>query len=279
MLTTNQWFHYSFHVWSIPIEFRGSLIVYTALLSFSRCSRNARLLCSLALLYYFMYIVDGWFGALFMAGLLLSDLDLLAISNDLPQIFQSKIVTQYKDLIFYTMFVISLLLGSIPTHEWQVEVLRATPGWYLLSFLKPQAVFDYKWFFLFWAATFLVASVPRIWWLKSFFELRFNQYLGRISYAFYLVHGPIIWTLGDRLYVSTGWIREEHALGLSSWINLFPLSKGGPLGMDLAFLVPHLILLPFTLWVAEVVTKLVDGPSIRFSQWLYNRTLAPSVKA
>ena len=64
----NDWLTYNFPTWSIPVEFRGSIIIYTALLAFSRCTKNARLLGQVALIFYFMYIVDGWFGALFVAG-------------------------------------------------------------------------------------------------------------------------------------------------------------------------------------------------------------------
>jgi peptidoglycan/LPS O-acetylase OafA/YrhL len=110
---------------------------------------------------------------------------------------------------------------------------------------------------------------------KAFFECRFNQYLGHISFALYLVHGPIIWTLGDRLYVATGWYREAHEIYTPHWINRFPLSKAGPLGLELSFLAPHIILLPFSFWIAEIVTKLVDEPTVQFGQWVYAKMLPP----
>jgi peptidoglycan/LPS O-acetylase OafA/YrhL len=162
------------------------------------------------------------------------------------------------------------------TYIGEYKVLLQSPYWRHLAFLTPQAVWDYKWFFLFWAAIFVISSIPRIWWLKAFFETRFNQYLGRISFALYVIHGPILWILGDRLYVVTGWYREAHEINTPFWINAFPLSKSGPLGLEPSFLAPHLILLPVTLWMAEIATKLVDEPSVRFSRWLYEKTLAPS---
>lgn len=122
----------------------------------------------------------------------------------------------------------------------------------------------------------MVASVPHMPWLKSFFEMRFNLYLGRISYAFYLIHGPVMWTLGDRLYVAVGWYRDSHKTGIPGWVNLFPLSKAGPFGFELSFLLPHIIILPVTLWLAEVVTRTVDKPTVKFVQWAYARTLAPA---
>ena len=62
------WLSYNFPTWSIPVEFRGSIIIYTSLLAFSRCTRNMRLFGMVGMIFYFMYIVDGWFGSLFMAG-------------------------------------------------------------------------------------------------------------------------------------------------------------------------------------------------------------------
>lgn len=267
-------FSYNFHTWSIPVEFRGSLIIYIAALAFSRCTRNARLGGEIALIIYYLYIADGWFGSLFMSGMFLYDLDMLAENNDLPRFF--SILAPLKTFLFYIMFIIAMFLGGVPSHSADVQVLRDTPGWYYLSFLKPQAVFDYKWFYLFWAATLLVASIPRISWLKAFFEHRFNQYLGKISFSLYLIHGPVLWILGNRLYSATGYARESHTVGIPGWINAFPLSKAGPFGLDLAFWFPHLILLPFTLWLAELVTKTIDEPSVKFSSWLYKMALPPS---
>lgn len=267
------WFTYNFHSWSIPTEFRGSIIVYTALLAFSRCRRNMRLLCEVGLIVYFLWIADGWFGALFMSGMLICDLDLLAANNNLPHIFTR--LERYKRPIWYTLLVMSLYLGGAPSGSVDVADVRANPGWYYLSFLKPHAMWDPKWFYLFWAASFLVAAIPRLPWLKRFFEMRFNQYLGRISFMLYLVHGPVLWTLGDRLYVATGWVQESQAMRIPWWVNRFRLPCGGPLGLELSFLLPNLILLPLTLWLAEMATKLIDEPSVRFSQWLYQMTLPP----
>jgi peptidoglycan/LPS O-acetylase OafA/YrhL len=266
------WLSYNFHLWSIPVEFKGSIVIYTSLLAFSKCSRNARLWCEAGLIFYFMYIVDGWYCALFSAGMMLNDLDQLAAKDDLPAFFDR--FRPHKTTIFYAMFAIALYLGGCPANGGSAEDLAKNPGWYLLSFLKPQAVFDVKWFFLFWAAVFLVVSTPHISWLKRFFETRFCQYLGRISFSLYLVHGPVLWTLGDRLYAAVGWPKDSRFLNIPQWINLFPLPKNGPLGLEIAFLVPHLILLPVTFYLAEVVTRAFDEPSVRFPQWLYKTTSA-----
>ena len=90
---------------------------------------------------------------------------------------------------------------------------------------------------------------------------------------FYLVHGPIMSTLGDRLYAAVGMQRTNHAIVVPHWIGRFPIPSIGPLGLEMNFLLPHLILLPFTLWVGEVLTVLVDDPCVRFAAWLRKLTM------
>jgi peptidoglycan/LPS O-acetylase OafA/YrhL len=265
------WFVYNFHAWSIPVEMKGSIVIYTAIMALSRSTKNARLWYEVALIVYFLYVADGWYCAMFLAGMLLCDLDQLAARGQLPRWIAR--LEPLKNFVYYHLFAMAIYLGGVPNENQDINILRKNRGWYYLSLLKPQAVFDYKWFYIFWAATFLVASTPRIPWLKHVFETRFCQYLGRISYALYLVHGPVLWTLGDRLYTAAGWNTHDAQAKLGNWLNRFPLSMAGPFGLEIAFLIPQMILLPLTLWVSEIVTRVFDEPSVRFAESLYRRTL------
>lgn len=269
MFNTNTFFSYNVHLWSITYEFRGSVTLFATLLALSRCSRDTRLLVVIGLIIYFLYAVDGWFLSMFLAGMHLRELHLLAESGDLPGYF--SIFKRRRKLIFYTMFVISMLLAGCPSLVTSSDVLRDTPGWSYLLFLQSPALAEFKWLYLFWAAILLVASIPNIPWLKSYFETSFCQYLGRISYALYLVHGPLLETLGERMYLAAGWERDNLADDLVPWVNVFPLPKSGPFGLEASFLLPNLILLPVTLWTAEVATKLFDDPAVKIPRWLYKR--------
>lgn len=266
------WLTYNVHTWTIPIEFKGSILIYTCLQAFSRATRNTRLLCSVGMIVYFMYIADGAHYAMFMTGMLLADLDALAAQDNLPRFFFA--FKRWTKCIFYSFFVAALYFGGVPSFSGGgTDNLAKSPGWYYMSFMKPQAVGDYKWFFLYWAATFLIASIRHIHWLKAFFETRFPQYLGRISFALYLVHGPVISIIGDRLYAAVGRYREENKIETPGWVNAFPLPQIGPLGLETDFWACHIILLPTTLWLAEVVTRVVDEPAVKFARWVYSRTL------
>ncbi|KAG9240528.1 putative acyltransferase [Calycina marina] len=268
------WPVYNVHLWSIAVEFKGSIVVYTALLAFSRFTRNTRLQVTAGLIFYFLYIVDGWYCAMFLSGMMICELDQLARVNNLPDIFVALV--RHKTRIFYALFVASIYLGGVPSYGVGIEKLKTTPGWYYLSFLKPEAGKDTKWFYQFWAASCLVASTRHLPWLKRFFEMRFNQYLGRISFGLYLFHGPVLWLLGDRLYAAVGWQRDDRNEGLTGWVNIHPISKAGPLGLEPAFLLPQLILLPITLWMAEIAMKLFDEPSVKFAQWVYRQGVGQS---
>jgi len=262
------WNKYNTPLWTIPKEFRGSIVVWTALLAFSRFSRNARLLCEAGLAFYFLYIVDGWYCAGFVLGLLLCDLDLLAQKNNLPSIFYR--LERWRGRIFWILFITGVYLTGVPSTSNDIQHLKESPGWYYLSFLKPQAVFDFRNFYRLVGAVFIMIALPRLSWLKGFFELSFCQYLGRISYSFYLVHGPIHWAIGDRLYAAVGRVREAHKVVAPAWINRFALPSYGPFGFEVNFLIPHLVLVPMTFWIAEICTRLFDEPSTKIAQYFYN---------
>jgi peptidoglycan/LPS O-acetylase OafA/YrhL len=268
------WNKYNSALWTIPKEFRGSIVVWTALLAFGRFSRNARLCCETGLAFYFLYIVDGWYCAAFVIGLLLCDLDLLSQRNSLPSLFYR--LERWRRRIFWILFLVGVYLGGVPSSSNDIEHLKKSPGWHYLSFLKPQAVFDFRTFYRLVGGVFIMAAIPRLPWLKRFFELSFCQYLGRISYSLYLVHGPIHWAIGDRLYAAVGRVRVAHMDMTPAWINRFALPDYGPFGLEVNFLIPHLVLVPMTFWIAEICTKLFDEPSTKAAQYLYNALLDKS---
>ena len=264
---------YNDHTWSIPMEFRGSILIYTACVAFTQVGTTKRLVCEGVLAWYFMWIVDGWYCCLFMIGMIFCDLDLLAKRNATPAFF--VYFGHMKPWMAYTLFGMSMYLGGVPSISNDLPHLRKSPGWYFLSFLKPQAVYDFRWFYRTIAAALAMTSIPRIPKIKGFFEMQFCQYLGRISFGFYLVHGPVLWSLGDRIYAASGRVREGHINVVPEWINYSPFSGWGPFGLEINYLASHIILLPVTLWLADVVTRVFDEPSVKISKWLFDTAIRP----
>ncbi|PBP26810.1 acyltransferase [Diplocarpon rosae] len=133
----NLFFPFNGHLWTIPVELKGSVAVYMMLIACSRSTPEARLGCMLGLISYFIYVADGCFYAMFMAGVLLADLDLLTLNHQLPRVLTR--LAPYKELIYLHLLVVGCYLGGAPTHDQDIMHLRATRGWYYLSFLKPPA--------------------------------------------------------------------------------------------------------------------------------------------
>lgn len=263
------WLSMNVHVWSIPLEMRGSMVVFTSLIGFYRASTNMRLLGMIGLTFYSLYIADAYYCALFCAGVLLCDIDTLYYrkSKDYPWLI--AYFRSWKLYMSIFFFIFGMYLAGVPSFTNDVTTLTKTKGWVWLSYLKPQAVFDYKWFYLFWASVMMVSSIPNLPLLKKFFESRFCQYLGRISYALYLVHGPILSSIGDRVYFTFGWVPNEMDPSMEYWMDWFSVSKKGLMGLELDFLLPHLVLVPITFGMANIVTKYVDDYAVSWSARLY----------
>lgn len=269
---------YNDHAWSIPMEFRGSIVVYTTLLALSESATYTRIKIQAALIFYFIYIVDGWFCALFVMGMLIGDITMLANKKQLPAPLERVAHRFSSQWVAYAFLFAALYLGGVPSITEDLPHLRRSPGWYFLSFLKPQAAYDFRFFYRFWAATFAMIAIPRIPWVKALFETPLSQYFGKISFAFYLVHGPVLWTVGDRIYAATGRLREGHIAICPRWMNLFPFPNWGPFGLELNYLAAHLILFPLTLGLAEIAMKLFDEPSLKLAQWAFKMSKDGSSK-
>lgn len=103
--------------------------------------------------------------------------------------------------------------------------------------------------------------------------------LGRVSFALYLLHGPVLNYFLVRLFYLTGFkkpLDDDPLASLwnrwydSSW---FPFTNNGPVGLEPNFLFCAAISVIVFLYVAELGTKFLDSPSVRLSRWAYLRFL------
>lgn len=135
------WLSYDMHLWSISVEMKRSIITYTTLMALSRALKNARLWCEVALIFYFIYVADGWYEAMFIFGMLVCDIGLLAERRQLL-LFLEKL-EPFRLFICYHLLLASMHLGGVLECD-STDILhpRKQRGWYYLSLLKPQAVYD-----------------------------------------------------------------------------------------------------------------------------------------
>ena len=133
-------------------------------------------------------------------------------------------------------------------------------GYVWLWSLTPSQYTVQPHFYRFWpavGAVYLVFVIDNAVFLQSMFTSRLSAYLGRISFSMYLVHGPLlaIWAhpFMDRCFKLTGQDTNfQYGLG---------------------FALGTLVVFPAIVWVADIVTRLVDENCVTFVRWLYEKSL------
>jgi peptidoglycan/LPS O-acetylase OafA/YrhL len=104
--------------------------------------------------------------------------------------------------------------------------------------------------------------------------------LGKHSFALYLVHGPTIGVVGERLFYLTGLkepITPETKLNFGHYTNAWKHASWWPFpeketpGLEGGFWLCIIICMPLFLYLAEIGTRCFDEPSVRFSSWVWRK--------
>ncbi|KAI1132470.1 acyltransferase family-domain-containing protein [Nemania abortiva] len=267
---------YSDSLWTLPIEFKGSLIIFTMLIALSRCTTRARVVITLCVAFYSFWYFH-WAELLFIGGMLAVELSLRsqrsASVTEEPGLDDAEDDTEVKRSISpwaapfmsrafrrscgVSAFLVTLLLLSMPE---QGRGAADSYGFKMLSWLIPvrfhaAGFADYFWRPL--AAIVLVIVIDRARFLQGIFKTRLAQYLGRVSFALYLVHMLIL-----------------HSLGF--WLGKYFLQITGSnsywqygTGVSLAAAVVGCVII----WAADLGSRFVDTNAVRFTAWAYRRLL------
>lgn len=205
------WTHYDPHLWTVPLEFRASLILSVALAAVACCRVGSRLTI-MSLLTIYMIRCNRWEVALFLAGAILAELDAmrrerakaaeaaiaLGIQNDYDLEAKAEIFTKPPaekrmsrglGIVFLTL--IGLYLLSYPPADG-----KETPGFVTIwQWLVPSWTDDGKRYVHGVGGVLFLIAVSSSKTLQRPFLTSTAQYLGDISYAFYIVHGPVLHTV------------------------------------------------------------------------------------
>ncbi|KAI6410882.1 hypothetical protein ACKVWC_009231 [Pyricularia oryzae] len=292
---------YDWNLWTLPMEFDCSLVVFLCLAAFARLRSVPRLFLTAAVAAYALWYTH-WAPFLFLGGMFICDLHFeledagsAMAATPLPSVAQPvpasdrrtgfcarwrrsldrlgaraasalpRTVTEttarvaaspaFPKVLWTASLLTSLWLLSVPENN---RGGRTSPFYMVLTSHIPANYGpdeeNHWWLSL--GAVLLVFTIDRAGpFLQRIFTSRPAQYLGKISYALYLVHGPIVfslgWHLGRWCTALTG--RETTA--------------GWGAGVALAYLG----LWPVLFWVADIASRLVDVKSVEFSKWSYDR--------
>ncbi|KAI6374391.1 hypothetical protein MCOR25_003180 [Pyricularia grisea] len=274
---------YDVHLWTIPVEFRCSLVLFLTLVGVARLRTAVRLVV-LVVLALFCYRSNRWDMLLFYSGTILAELDLIrnahsdpatnaavalppassdlpTMSSNLPALLRSPTSKSpgfinysrprpLRRMLWLTLSILALYFMSQPDVG-----SEETPGWVFLSSYIPEW-WDEK--YRYWqtiGSILFVAAVGRLPFWQRLFNTSPIQYLGRISYAIYLMHGPVLHTIG-------------YMIEARSWEAVSAASKGGEGRYIAGFVLGSFFIVPITIWAADVFWRAVDAPVVRFSKWL-----------
>lgn len=258
---------YDPNLWTIPMEFNCSLFIFLALLAFSKLKPGARLRLEMFIVLYCLYYA-WWQILLFSGGMFLCDWNfyLTQTGSDparrcsfmtmgsMTHIW-GKVVNKYcrlRHAVWIASFVLAVYVLGMPAVDYG---LGQSPGFQTLATLAPANYGGYPTdFWMSLGALWLILTIDRSPWLQKVFTMRIPQYLGKISFSLYLVHGPVLYTLGWHLLKwCTTWSKDETNAQYG-------------LGVCLA----ACAFLPVVIWIADFVTRRIDTPAVRFGQWAYN---------
>lgn len=254
---------YDPNLWTLPVEFGCSMLVFALLAATYRFRPFVRMGLVFALVLFCIARAEQNVF-LFLGGMLLADIrTYLSLRDDAtpPQLPVSsegaptRKCSLAKPLALIAAFVSCLYVLSIPQ---QSKGADFAPGYTTLSSLIPEVYHSSYRSDYFWAplsSLLLVATLDYAPFLQRIFTSRLAQYLGDISFALYLVHGPLLWSYGA--WLAPRLIPTEE--GISAWAYA--------LGVVLCYL----CFWPVAVWVADLVMRVVDGRSVAVARGVYNK--------
>lgn len=250
---TNPWtwsthlpFVYGAHLWTIPLQFRCSLVLFIALLGLSSLYRSSRAII-LSGLILFSLLHERWDIALYFGGMGLAEYDSSRRQQTSalpPFIFRDKMLTKFLSFVTrLTLLGFGLYFSSFPRHK---GVSSATGYQFLYSLTN-----DYHYWHAYGAAL-LVCYIGHSRGAQWLFTRQWTQYLGKLSFCLYVVHEPLLHVLGFRTV--------EHAWRLTG--NDTPLRRD--LGIAGAFFMTTLVLL----WLSDLLYYWIDKPTAKMVLWV-----------
>lgn len=266
---------YSDSLWTLPIEFKSSLVVFAMLIALSRCTTRSRVTITLCVAFYSWWYFH-WGELLFIGGMLIIEASLRFRQphsagelgrDDWGGVVQAKrskclLLAALRSLDFRRLrsvaaFSTALFILSMPE---QSRGAANSYGFGALVELIParfhaSGAGDYFWQPV--AAIFLVLVIDNTSFLQGIFTTRLAQYLGRVSFALYLVHMLIL-----------------HSLGL--WLGQYVLNISGSMtcshyGIDVALAAGAVGCV--MIWAADLGSRFVDANAVRLTAWAYGKTM------
>ncbi|KAG0650506.1 O-acetyltransferase -1 [Hyphodiscus hymeniophilus] len=251
-------------LWTIPVEFAQSMILFITIIGLSRCITIVRFLM-LASIIAFCFFGGQLFTVEFLGGMFIAELTLLqdgslftptSSPTLLPKYDSEELrhkikecprIRHYGTKAFWIMNVICGLFIASWTNNHANEVW----GIRFFDAHTPEPYHGQQvWFCL--GAFQIVGALTQLKFLQTIFNTPIPQYLGNISYALYLVHNLCLTIMEPR--VNPYFYRY--------------FGNTTSLGRHLTWVGGLAVYLPVIICVADIFWRAVDTPTVKFARWL-----------
>ena len=283
-------------LWTIPTEFRCSIIVFVLVLALWNVKPIWRSGVFIPFLSVYSLLMARPDVSAFCAGMVLAELSV--IREETAPVFLDLHTTQtyldngiaaggfvalkpstWKNMLIRLNvvrqlgLVIVMLLG-LYLLSFPYCGASSTPGFRLLLWITPSTYsFKDDWWAVdpvvgeFWyavGATLLVLVVEHMPCIQRLLSTAVVQYFGRISFSLYLMHALILLSLGDYLLAAlTGNPTEVDVTGHKYLVAVFGSS---------------LLCLPVIIYAADLTWRFVDEPSVQLARQLERFVRAPNAR-
>jgi peptidoglycan/LPS O-acetylase OafA/YrhL len=254
-------------LWTMPLEFRGSCIVYLAVLGLAFWRPQLRRLALAALMAYWFYF-GLWDIFAFLTGLYLAEMRLVsgvAVEDGEPKLPYYSGTPNIRSLDFSTIctalcFIFGIYLvclgddGELP------------PGYLFLKLVESSrwendwAVMSKCWKTV--GSVLVVYAISQSPRLQRPLNSAPMQYLGRISFSLYLVHQSIYHLVRDPVRNFLWYIATREAYPGTQAASEFTVP------FAFAWLVGYVIMSVINIYVADVYTRYVDERCVQIAKKL-----------
>ena len=238
---------YNPQLWSIAVEFRGSMVVFLLVVGLARTRTIVRLAVEGFLVVHgFMH--RRWDVALFIAGMMIAELQVL-----FPRKSQVPSKRRLINIALCVILVLGMFFAGYPR-----DGNHKTPLYMWSKNVWPYTAYRRR-FWLAIGSILIVGPMAFLPSVQAVFLTRIARYLGRISFALYLVHG-----LGNRT--------------IGTWLTAAcwrTIGYDTDLRYGISFTVATAIYFPIVVWVSDIFWRAVDIPSTNFAKWFEKQCMSP----
>ncbi|KAK5061477.1 hypothetical protein LTR84_008021 [Exophiala bonariae] len=247
-------------MWTIPVEFRGSIILFAFCTATCKLSTRARIWTSLAII-TFSYYWEVIYVAAFISGMLIAD---VSLSWNPSRQLQTRLPQQHGGGLSWghrhhglaiaqqcgpiCVFITGLVLLSQPP---DLGIEGPFPFQYLIYGIPPHYSDGAEHFWLSIGAIMTIAGIEYSPILQRPLTSGISLYVGELSFGIYAVHNTLLWVLYYELMAP--WKKLHYPD--SQWIYI-------PITVVMALVI---------FWAADYFAR-VDKKIVAFGKWLQHES-------